>query len=134
MLVGQSDAGVYQRSRGQDGTGLFGSRFEGELGEEGGSGVVGEADEVDFRRGFVDCADDELADSGDVLFVRKSLSLANRRRNQANEATTHSAIGRLYPDRILLPVRHQLARQRWEKLARRHMAQSRAQTDGFLCM
>lgn len=53
---------------------------------------------------------------------------------QVEEATTYSAIGRLYPNRILQSVRHQLARQRWEKSARRHMAQSRTQTDGLLWM
>lgn len=68
MLVGERNAGVDQRSGEQDGARLLRGGLERELREEGGSGVVGEADEVDFLGGFVDGANDELAYARYVLF------------------------------------------------------------------
>lgn len=67
MLVCEGNASVDKGAGGENRTGLLGSRFEGELGEEGGSGVVGEGHVVDFGGALVYGADDEFTNSRGVL-------------------------------------------------------------------
>jgi hypothetical protein len=67
VLVGLGDAGVDEGAGGELGAVLLGGELEGEVGEEGGVGVVGEEDLECFLGGAVDGADDEVACGGGVL-------------------------------------------------------------------
>lgn len=72
MLVGEGDARVDEGAGAEVRLRLLGRELEGELGEGGGCGVVGEGDVVVVGGGTGDGADDEVADVGEVLGCRVS--------------------------------------------------------------
>ena len=67
MAVGESDARIDKSARDKLGTSLFCGALEGELGEESGSGVVGEGYVEDLCGAALDGSDDEFTDTGGVL-------------------------------------------------------------------
>lgn len=70
MSVGERYARVDERAGGELRAGLFGCRFEGEVGEGGGGGVGREGDVVEVGGGAEDAAYDEVGGGGGVLGER----------------------------------------------------------------
>ena len=65
--MGEGDAGVDERARREDRTGLFCGGFEGEVREESGRSVICEGNEVGVCGAALDGADDEFTNARDVL-------------------------------------------------------------------
>lgn len=136
MLVCGDDAGVDEGATGEQGAGLLGGAFEGELREERGGGVVGQGDEEDFGGGAVDGADDKFADSGLVLGGVKSIggNKAGSDGLQWAGKCAYSTACILYANGILTMFGDQLPGDGSDQLVGRVVSQARTETEALLGM